>query len=208
MSSETDRVNALATMLRMQVGTMDLDELERLDTVVQDILDERHSWARYVGDAPYPECKWCSVLAYADGSVQTRCNGRWSVKERYETCSRPPLANRCEACQDAWLIDRTSKVAAGLRDLQRQVANHTNPGNLPRTPGPVSSGETPAVNGVTFTKWRCQDCGADCLAGRAWCDTCRVKPMKAKLALDVGGVLLEVGDIEDVDAEFDHGGEE
>ncbi len=56
------------------------------------------TWVRVTALAAF---SWHAVSDTVGGSVVTLCRGRWSVAEPYQTEERPPIADRCAACQRA-----------------------------------------------------------------------------------------------------------
>src|SRR5262249_54091030 len=134
------------------------------------------------------------------GSVVTRCRGRWSTKDEYETCSIPPIGSkRCDACRIAFAAHRLERIArlqmhwAGACDvpsapdangdfLDRGPTFPPHPPPPPSVSTPaVSAGVAPAVNGASSS---CTDCGIPLeIAGRARCNDC----FAARHGRDLGG---------------------
>lgn len=50
-------------------------------------------WQRHAADS-----LWHRVDAPINGSVPSRCHGRWEVGDQVETSEAPPLHERCNAC--------------------------------------------------------------------------------------------------------------
>ena len=77
-------------------------------------INPAHEWARHA-----PAVKWCSILAVAGGSVQTRCYGRWEACDDYETAERPLVSDRCISCQAAYAAHELDQLAASCGDHSR-----------------------------------------------------------------------------------------
>jgi len=98
--------DVIAHRLCAWIRSMSTAELQLADVAITEILSDRHSWARHDHDKT-----WHAIVAYSGGSVVTRCRGRWSLRDGFETASRPPQHERCAYCQDAHVADNMARAA-------------------------------------------------------------------------------------------------
>jgi hypothetical protein len=122
-ADDARRCEALVSSIVLWLGTMSLEEVQRVDERVMEVLRARdvEEWARHDGEE-----RWHFIAEDDQHSIITGCNGRWSLTDRFERSARPARADRCYPCQRAFeLRNQRQLVENGLLELAKVAPEET-----------------------------------------------------------------------------------